>query len=156
MRTVVQRVSRAEVRLAAEQTVLGRIDRGLLVLLGIGQGDGTADAAWLVDKIAGLRLFPDPPTEDGADRGNLNRALAALPDIAGMGTRSPALAGAGTAVLEGYDATYVNPAGLYGTPRRLTLGVIYGGYRVDLDGAPRPIDATAGLLIGGGLPLPLG
>lgn len=83
-------------------------------------------------------------------------ASASEPDIAGLGTRSPALAGAGTALLSGYDAVYVNPAGIYGTPRRLTLGMIYGGYQVDLDGAPRPIDNTGGLLIGAGLPIPLG
>lgn len=72
---MVQRVSRAEVRLAAEPTVLGRIDRGIVVLVGIGQGDTAADAAFLVDKIANLRIFPDPPGTEGAARGNMNRSL---------------------------------------------------------------------------------
>jgi D-tyrosyl-tRNA(Tyr) deacylase len=57
MRAVVQRVARAEVRIAGE--VVGRIGAGLCVLLGAGQGDGPADVDYLVDKIIGLRIFED-------------------------------------------------------------------------------------------------
>lgn len=57
MRAVVQRVSRAEVRV--EDEVVGRIGRGLLVYLGVGAGDGPAEAALLAEKIAGLRVFAD-------------------------------------------------------------------------------------------------
>jgi D-tyrosyl-tRNA(Tyr) deacylase len=57
MRAVVQRVSRAEVRVAARTA--GRIDRGYLVLLGIGREDATADADFLLDRIIGLRVFAD-------------------------------------------------------------------------------------------------
>lgn len=57
MRAVVQRVSRAEVRVDGE--VVGRISRGLLVYLGVGAGDGPAEAALLAEKIAGLRVFAD-------------------------------------------------------------------------------------------------
>jgi D-tyrosyl-tRNA(Tyr) deacylase len=57
MRAVVQRVSRAEVRVGGEVT--GRIGRGLVVLLGVRVGDAERDADYLVDKIAGLRIFPD-------------------------------------------------------------------------------------------------
>lgn len=57
MRAVVQRVSRAEVRVEGE--VVGRIGRGLLVYLGVGAGDGSAEAALLAEKIAGLRVFAD-------------------------------------------------------------------------------------------------
>ena len=67
MRAVVQRVSRAEVRTGGE--VVGRVGAGFLVLLGAGQGDGEADADYLADKVAGLRVFPD-------DAGQMNRALA--------------------------------------------------------------------------------
>jgi D-tyrosyl-tRNA(Tyr) deacylase len=77
MRAVVQRVSRAEVRERDDGTgasrLLGRIDGGLLVLLGIGQGDGRPDADWLADKVAGLRIFRDPPGPDAKD---MNRSLA--------------------------------------------------------------------------------
>jgi D-tyrosyl-tRNA(Tyr) deacylase len=65
MRAVIQRVLRAEVSVA-EQSV-ARIQRGLLVLLGAGRGDSEADAAWMADKIARLRLF-----EDGGGRMNLS------------------------------------------------------------------------------------
>ncbi len=58
MRAVVQRVSRAEVRV--EGRVAGAIGRGLLVLLGVAGGDAEADARFLADKVAQLRIFEDP------------------------------------------------------------------------------------------------
>ncbi len=66
MRAVVQRVSRAEVRVGGE--VAGRIGRGIAVLLGVGHGDTERDAEYLLDKIAGLRIFPDA-------EGKMNLAL---------------------------------------------------------------------------------
>ncbi len=57
MRAVVQRVSRAQVSVNGE--IVGRISRGLLVLLGVAAGDTKADADYLADKIAGLRIFED-------------------------------------------------------------------------------------------------
>ena len=57
MRAVVQRVSRASVKVGSETT--GAIGSGLLVLLGVGQGDSEADAGYLAEKVAGLRIFED-------------------------------------------------------------------------------------------------
>ncbi|MHB8765879.1 MAG: D-aminoacyl-tRNA deacylase [Deferrisomatales bacterium] len=57
MRAVVQRVSRAEVRVGDEP--VGRVGRGFLVLLGVEQGDGDADAEYIGEKVAGLRVFED-------------------------------------------------------------------------------------------------
>lgn len=57
MRAVVQRVSRAEVRV--EGKAVGAIGRGLLVLLGVAGGDAEADARLLADKVAQLRIFED-------------------------------------------------------------------------------------------------
>lgn len=57
MRAVLQRVSHA--RVEVEGRLCGAIGRGLLVLLGVAKGDSEADAAWLVDRITGLRIFPD-------------------------------------------------------------------------------------------------
>jgi D-tyrosyl-tRNA(Tyr) deacylase len=57
MRAVVQRVSQAAVSVSGETA--GAIGRGLLVLLAIGRGDGPDDVAYVVDKIAGLRIFPN-------------------------------------------------------------------------------------------------
>lgn len=64
MRAVVQRVSQAEV--AAEGAVVGACGRGLLVLLGVGQGDTPAEAERLWAKIAKLRIFPDGDKPTGA------------------------------------------------------------------------------------------
>ena len=66
MRAVVQRVSRAKVTVADD--VAGEIGRGLLVLLGVGNGDTAADADYLAEKIIGLRIFED-------DGGKMNRSV---------------------------------------------------------------------------------
>ena len=57
MRAVVQRVSRAQVAVNGE--ISGQIGQGLLVLLGVGRDDTEADAIYLAEKIAGLRVFED-------------------------------------------------------------------------------------------------
>ena len=67
MRVVLQRVSRAEVRIAG--AVRGRIGRGFLLLVGFTEGDDEAAVQWMADRVVGLRVFPD-------DEGRMNRALA--------------------------------------------------------------------------------
>ena len=57
MRAVVQRVASASVKV--EDEVVGQIERGFLVLLGVGTGDSDADAVTLAEKVAGLRVFED-------------------------------------------------------------------------------------------------
>jgi D-tyrosyl-tRNA(Tyr) deacylase len=57
VRAVVQRVSRAEVRVEGRPT--GSVGKGLLVLLGVAREDREEDAAALADKIAALRIFED-------------------------------------------------------------------------------------------------
>jgi len=57
MRAVIQRVSEASVRVDGE--VIGKIGRGLVVLLGIAADDTQTDAEYLSEKIVGLRIFPD-------------------------------------------------------------------------------------------------
>lgn len=69
MRAVVQRVSRASVAVAGE--VVGEIGDGLLVLLGIAVADSEADADYLAEKIAGLRIFED-------EAGKMNRSVAEI------------------------------------------------------------------------------
>jgi D-tyrosyl-tRNA(Tyr) deacylase len=59
VKTVVQRVTRAEVRVGGE--IVGRIERGLLLLVGVEKGDGEADADATARKIAALRVFPRLP-----------------------------------------------------------------------------------------------
>jgi len=57
VKAVVQRVAEASVSVGGE--LKGRIGQGLLVYLGVALDDGTADADWLAEKIAGLRIFDD-------------------------------------------------------------------------------------------------
>ena len=56
MRAVLQRVHSARVLVDGE--VVGAIDHGVLVYVGVAEGDTSAEAEWLADKIAGLRIFP--------------------------------------------------------------------------------------------------
>jgi D-tyrosyl-tRNA(Tyr) deacylase len=57
MRAVVQRVAWAKVEVDGD--VVGAIDRGLLVYLGVGKGDGDAERAYVLGKVLGLRIFED-------------------------------------------------------------------------------------------------
>jgi D-tyrosyl-tRNA(Tyr) deacylase len=57
MRAVVQRVARASVMV--EGKVVGAIQHGLMVLLGVTHEDGEEQASWLANKVAGLRIFDD-------------------------------------------------------------------------------------------------
>jgi D-tyrosyl-tRNA(Tyr) deacylase len=66
MRAVVQRVKESSVK--ADNEVIGRIDKGLLVLLGVAKGDTSSDADYLAKKIANLRIFED-------DDAKMNRSL---------------------------------------------------------------------------------
>lgn len=66
MRAVVQRVSRAKV--AVDTDITGAIGPGLLVLLGVGHDDAEVDAAYLAEKIVGLRIFED-------EGGKMNRSV---------------------------------------------------------------------------------
>ena len=66
MRAVIQRVSMAQVEVAGE--VVGRIDAGLMVLVGVAPGDSVADAHALAAKLAGLRIFRD-------DEDKMNRSV---------------------------------------------------------------------------------
>lgn len=66
MRAVVCRVARASV--VADGIESGRIESGLLVYLGVIEGDRECDADWLVDKLASIRLFND-------DDGKINRSV---------------------------------------------------------------------------------
>ncbi|MBS5596116.1 D-aminoacyl-tRNA deacylase [Peptostreptococcus sp.] len=71
MRAVVQRVTSSSVTVEGETT--GKIDKGLMVLLGVADGDTDKDVTYMVDKIVNLRIF-----EDENDKMNLS-----LQDIGG-------------------------------------------------------------------------
>jgi D-aminoacyl-tRNA deacylase len=78
MRVLLQRVSRAEVRVRrpdAAARVAGRIDRGFLLLVGLTHADGEAQLAWMADKIVGLRLFADEEEKMNRSLGDVDGAL---------------------------------------------------------------------------------
>lgn len=71
MRVVIQRVSRASVRV--DGVIVGAIEKGLLVLFGIGKEDLPATSDWMINKLLALRIFAD-------DAGKMNHSVT---DIAG-------------------------------------------------------------------------
>jgi D-tyrosyl-tRNA(Tyr) deacylase len=66
MRVLLQRVSRASVRVDGE--TVGSIGRGHVLLVGFREGDGPDELEWMADKVVGLRVFPD-------DEGRMNLGL---------------------------------------------------------------------------------
>lgn len=66
MRVLLQRVKQAAVRVDGE--VVGAIGHGFVALVGVGRGDGEAQARWLAQKVAGLRVFED-------DEGKFNLSI---------------------------------------------------------------------------------
>ena len=66
MRALVQRVSRASV--TVDEQIVGQIGQGLLILIGVGQGDSEVQVKILANKIVHLRIFGD-------DEGKMNRSL---------------------------------------------------------------------------------
>lgn len=66
MRVVVQRVQRGAV--TVEDEVVGAIGQGFVILVGVTHSDTQAEAEWLANKVAGLRVFAD-------DEGKMNRSL---------------------------------------------------------------------------------
>lgn len=73
MRVVLQRVTRA--RVTVEHRVVGEIGSGFLVLVGFRAGDGEDQIVWMVDKLLGLRVFPD---QDGKMNLDLGETLGDL------------------------------------------------------------------------------
>lgn len=66
MRAVVQRVTRASV--SVDNQIVGKIDKGIVILLGVGNGDNLEDAKYLAEKCVNLRIFSD-------DDGKMNLSL---------------------------------------------------------------------------------
>src|SRR6266516_1531448 len=87
MRAVVQRVTRASVKV--DEEIIGEIGNGLVVLLGIARDDTKVEAAYLVDKIANLRIFDDDEGKMYLSVKDRSRGLrpswidAAPPEVAG-------------------------------------------------------------------------
>ena len=73
MRVLVQRVSRAAVRVGERET--GRIDRGFLLLVGFTHADGDEQLEWMAEKVLGLRVFTDADDKMNLALGDVGGAL---------------------------------------------------------------------------------
>ena len=76
MKAILQRVSRASV--SVEGAVVGAIDQGFLILLGVEQGDDETEARVLADKIAGLRIFTDENDKMNLSLADINGAVLVI------------------------------------------------------------------------------
>jgi D-tyrosyl-tRNA(Tyr) deacylase len=130
LRAVVQRVSRAEIRVEAEVT--GRMDRGLLALIGIARGDTPEDVRQMGEKLAHLRVFPD-------DEGRMNRSLLEVGGTLGVVSQFTLLGDC----RKGRRPSYVDAAPpeeaeplielLVETVRQLGVPVVTGRFRAKMD-----------------------
>ncbi len=73
MRLILQRVTRAAVRVAGE--TVGAIDGGILVLVGVERGDGAKQVATAVEKLSGVRMFDDPAGKMNLDLATVGGAF---------------------------------------------------------------------------------
>ena len=83
MRAVIQRVSRASVTVSEE--VVGEIDTGLLVLLGVEEGDTQDDVVWMANKVVGLRVFEDAEGKMNLDVGEVGGSVLVVSQFTLLG-----------------------------------------------------------------------
>jgi len=79
MRAVIQRVSEAEV--TVEQQVAGRIEQGIVALVGFAEADGPDDLGWMARKIAGLRIFNDSEGKMNLSVGQVQGKILVVPNF---------------------------------------------------------------------------
>ena len=86
MRVILQRVSRAQVRVASRVT--GSLGPGFLVLAGFAPTDTDATLAWMAEKILGLRVFGDDEGKMNRDLGEVNGGVLVVPQFTLYGDAS--------------------------------------------------------------------
>jgi len=79
VRAVIQRVREAEV--TVEQQVTGRIERGIVALVGFADTDGPDDLGWMARKIAGLRIFNDSDGKMNLSVGQVQGKILVVPNF---------------------------------------------------------------------------
>jgi D-tyrosyl-tRNA(Tyr) deacylase len=129
MRAVLQRVSQASVTVGDE--TVGQIERGLLVLLGVQQGDSEADARLLADKAVALRIFDDADGKMNLSLVDVGGAVLVVSQFTLLGDcrkgRRPSFVEAAPPeVAEKLYETFVAAIGLQGVP------VSTGRFRADM------------------------
>jgi D-tyrosyl-tRNA(Tyr) deacylase len=129
MRAVVQRVSEARVEVAGE--TVGAIEKGFLVLLGVANGDTLADAVYLAEKTAGLRVFEDRDGKMNLALDEVGGAVLAVSQFTLLGDcrkgRRPGFTGA--APPEVADALYTDYVAAL---RKAGLTVATGIFRAEM------------------------
>ena len=134
MRAVLQRVSRASVEVAGQ--IVGRIDVGWLVLLGVAKGDHDQDADRLAEKVVGLRAFED-------DVGKMNMSVAEVSgSVLVVSQFTPCSATADQAGgrassrplirLRPSDSTFVSPTGFENWRLPVETGIFRADMKVEL------------------------
>lgn len=130
MRAVLQRVSEASVRV--EDAIVGAIRHGWLVLLGVERGDGARDVAWMAEKIARLRAFPDADGKMNRDVAEAGGAVLVVSQFTLLGDcrkgRRPGFSDAADPA--DAERLYVQVADAV---RRLGLEVATGTFRAHMD-----------------------
>ncbi len=129
MRIVLQRVSRASVTVAGE--TIGAIERGLLLLVGVAQGDTDDDARQLADKVAQLRIFEDDAGKMNLSVTDIHGALLIVSQFTLLGDcrkgRRPSfIAAAPPELAERLYETFVAAVAVKGLP------VATGRFRADM------------------------
>ena len=119
MKAVLQRVSRASVTVGGE--VVGQIGRGLLVLLGVEQGDSEADAHQLADKAIQLRIFDDADGKMNLSLTEVSGAMLVVSQFTLLGDcrkgRRPSFVDAAPPeIAEKFYETFVAAVGTQGIP----------------------------------------
>ena len=130
MKAVLQRVKRASV--TVEGQIVGQIGQGILILLGVEQGDSEADARQLADKTVDLRIFDDPQGKINLSLADVHGSLLVVSQFTLLGDcrkgRRPSFIHAAPPELaEKLYETFVAAAGVRGIP------VATGKFRAMMD-----------------------
>ena len=124
MRAVVQRVSQA--RVLIDGAVVGQIERGLLILLGVTQTDTVEQARWLADKIVGLRIFNDAEGKMNLSVADVGGAILIVSQFTLYGDcrkgRRPGFTDSAPAIQNACSASSV---GRYSSARVVSVAVAY-------------------------------
>lgn len=130
MRAVLQRVTRASVRVNGE--TVGQIDRGLLALVAVAAGDGSDDISYIASKIRDVRIFPDGDGKMNRSVIDANGAVLVVSQFTLMGDvrkgRRPAFDAA-----ESPDRARETYEALLAELRRLNLPVEAGVFQTHMD-----------------------
>jgi D-tyrosyl-tRNA(Tyr) deacylase len=119
MRALIQRVAHAEVRVA--DTIVGAIDRGLLVLLGVREGDTLRDVEYLASKVVMLRIFEDAQGKMNHDVQDIQGAVLVVSQFtlyadSRKGRRPSFIQAAPAALAQQLYETFLAAVARYGVP----------------------------------------